>query len=177
MRKTKIRRKYNKIHKHNKTRKHLTRKRKIGGRKFDSPDYLPHLLSYQDITDNSSFLQEIPNPTDINSYEINNTYVIQLKIPGSSDANYYKFLLKSKSPPILSFFPIITKGLKYGIARPKNINVNNIQYAYKVLNKGYISFNELASEMQDTSNIKSLKEPYQKILQDKYMTNKIKGYF
>lgn len=158
--------------------KSKNKKTKRGGRKYDNPKDLPFLLTYQDITDNSNYLIEVTEPKKTNSYEINQIYVIQQYTGG--DQNYNKYIVKSKLENEIVVIPVLSKGSKYakfGNVQRK-IKVNNIQYAYKVLDVGYVNFSKITTEMQDENlNLKSTTPAYQQVLQSKELPDKIKSFF
>jgi hypothetical protein len=112
-----------------KTYKHIK-----GGTKYNSGLDFPFNFTYQDITDNIEKIEELNNPTDINSYEVGKVYIIQFM---NNDQYYYQYRVKDivRDEGGLLVVPVIPKGKKYSYLKPTKIYVNNIRYSYFVLPK------------------------------------------
>ena len=115
-----------------KTKKQKTYKFRKGGTKYNSYLEFPHRFTYQDITDNIGDIEELENPKDIISYEIDKVYLIQF-----TDDNqfYYQYRVKNIVDDEIFVIPVIPKGKKYSRLKPRQIYVNNIEYSYVVLPK------------------------------------------
>jgi predicted NAD-dependent protein-ADP-ribosyltransferase YbiA (DUF1768 family) len=163
----------------NKRRK--SRKSNRGGTRYNSGKELPFMLTYKDIVDNSDYLMELPYPTDSKSYEVNQIYIIQQSMTNMPDSDYKKIIVKSILPNELSIIPVLSKGKKYSKYGnvPKKIQLKSIQYAYKVMDSGYVEFSKLSEKMQDDESfkIKSSTPAYQKVLQTKELPDHIKSFF
>ena len=115
---------------------------KYGGTKYNIK-YLPHKITYQDITDNLDILQDIKNPKDASSYKKETVYYINT----DEDPYYYtKIRVLNIDLPYgeISYIPALAKNKKYApiysidnygsvsYSRATKLRVSNINYAYEV---------------------------------------------
>ena len=137
-------------------------------------------MSYQDISDNADYLLELSAPKNPKSYERNQIYVIQQSIPDMPEKDYKKIIVKSILPNELVIIPVLAKGSTYAKRGnvPRNIKLNTIQYAYKLVDSGYLEFSKIADKMQNDGplKIKSTTSSYQKVLQTKELPDQIKSF-
>ena len=107
-----------------------TKKRRTGGRKYDNANQFPHIVQYQDITDNAKYLTEI-GPHDIHNYAVDNVYYMQVV---NDDMDYIKLRVKNINviQNTITVIPALAKGQKYASINPSTININRIKYAYLV---------------------------------------------
>ena len=156
------------------------RRRHRGGKIYDNPLLnFPHAVTYKDITDNFTYLEELPNPNLSLSYKINNIYVIKSVTHGKDRGYYYKFIIENITTDNLTVIPVLAKGATYakGSNHPYDMPLDDIQYAYRLLDKGTVSFAEVSDDMQlPYSTLRSTILPVDKVIGYKPLTDSILSY-
>jgi hypothetical protein len=114
-----------------------TYKYRKGGTKYTPYLDFPFKFTYKDITDNKGDIKELENPKDINSYEVDRVYLIQFI---NDHQYYYQYRVKNVVNDKIIVIPVLPQGKIYsqssfGLLKPIQIKVINIEYSYVVLPK------------------------------------------